>query len=66
MKHQQTKINQMTMSEIIDLVKLKRAAKQADIGESATRFSKDKPTKVKNFKEETDNGVKILHKACFL
>ena len=66
MKHQKTKINQMTMSEVLDLVKLKRAAEQANIGESATRFSKDKPPKVKNFKEEPDDGVKILHKARFL
>lgn len=60
------KINQMSMSEVLDLVKLKRAADQANIGEASSRFSKDKPPKPRKFKEETDDSVRHLHKARFL
>jgi hypothetical protein len=66
LRNQKTKINQMRMSEVLDLVKLKRAADQANIGEAASRFSKDKPPKPRRFREETDDSVKLLHKARFL
>ena len=66
MRNQKTKINQMSMSEVLDLVKLKRAADQANIGEASSRFSKDKPPKPRKFKEETDDSVRHLHKARFL
>ena len=55
MRNQKTKINQMKMSEVLDLVKLKRAADLANVGEAASRF-----------KEETDDSVKLLHEARFL
>ena len=65
-KGQKAKLNKMSMGEVLDLVKLKREAEQASLGENSSKYSKDRAPKSKTFKQQSDDGFKELHKARFL
>ena len=65
-KGQKAKLNKMSMGKVLDLVKLKREAEQASLGENSSKYSKYRAPKLKTFKEQSDDGFKELHKARFL
>ena len=66
LRGQKAQLNKMSMGEVLDLVKLKREAEQASLGETSSKYSKDRAPKEKTYREQSDDGFKTLHKARFL